>query len=199
MEIALPHSRPVRDRPAPRAGRLALRAGRLALRAGRLALVTLLLLLAIASAAGADVGATIINRCTHGQSLSGFSQQDYRRALQELPTEVEEYSDCANQIRRAQLAAAGGRGSPSEGAAQPTAIPLTPSESTALGRVRKSGAAPLRVGSQVIHPGVIHADIASALSSLPTPLLATLAFLLACALVLAASAIRNRVRAHRSS
>ena len=56
------------------------------------------------------MGATIINRCTHGQSLSGFSQQAYRRALQELPTEVEEYSDCANLIRRAQLAAAGGAG-----------------------------------------------------------------------------------------
>ena len=60
--------------------------------------------------ASADIGTKIIERCTHGQSLSGFSQQDYRRALKELPTEVEEYSDCANLIRRAQLAAAGGGG-----------------------------------------------------------------------------------------
>ena len=37
-----------------------------------------------AAPACADVGATIINRCTHGQSLAGFTQQDYRKALQEL-------------------------------------------------------------------------------------------------------------------
>ena len=55
----------------------------------------------------ADIGAKIIERCTHGESLGGFSQQAYRRALKELPTEVEEYSDCANLIRRAQLAASG--------------------------------------------------------------------------------------------
>jgi hypothetical protein len=54
------------------------------------------------------------------------------------------------------------------------------------------------VGNKAVSPGVIHANIASALSSLPTPLLATLAFMLACALVLAGRAIRNRVHAHRS-
>jgi hypothetical protein len=50
-----------------------------------------------------------------------------------------------------------------------------------------------------LRPGVVHVDIASALSSLPTPLLATLAFMLACALLVAGRALRNRVRAHRSS
>jgi hypothetical protein len=50
------------------------------------------------------------------------------------------------------------------------------------------------VGSQIIRPGVVHVDIASALSSLPNPLLVILAFLLACALALAGGALRNRVR-----
>jgi nitroreductase len=68
--------------------------------------LALSLLVLLATAASADTGAKIIERCTHGQSLSGFSQKDYRRALAELPTEVEEYSDCGNLIRRAQLAAA---------------------------------------------------------------------------------------------
>src|SRR6516164_8449768 len=74
----------------------------------RMALAAALLVLASPPSARADVGATIIERCTHGQSLAGFSQQDYARALQELPTEVEQYSECGNLIRRAQLAAAGG-------------------------------------------------------------------------------------------
>ena len=158
-------------------------------------LIALVLTLGITAPAGADVGATIINRCTHGQSLSGFSQQDYSKALQELPTEVEEYSDCGSLIRRAQLASASG-GPGSAGAT--VATPLTPAERSTLSRALKA-ATPVEVGGQVVSPGVVNANIASALSSLPDPLLALLAFLLACALLLAGGAIRNRVRSHRSS
>ncbi len=157
----------------------------------------LAMFLSIAPPAGADVGSTIISRCTHGEPISGFSQQAYRQALQELPTEVEEYSDCANLIRRAQLAAAERRGSSGEPTAA-TPIPITPAEQGALKRAAAIGSAPVQVGSQTVRPGVIHADPASALSSLPTPLLATLAFLLACALLLAGRAIRDRVHAHRA-
>jgi hypothetical protein len=164
---------------------------------GRSLAIALLMLLSIAPAAGADVGQAIINKCIHGQSLSGYTQQDYSRALQELPTEVEEYSDCGNLIRRAQLAAAGGRGGSGLGGVV-TPIPLTPAERTALKRVHRIGAAPVSVGGQVIRPGVIHANISSALSSLPTPLLAILALMLAYALLQAGSAIRNRVRTDRS-
>ena len=67
----------------------------------RLAPAAALLVLASPPSARADVGATIIERCTHGQSIAGFSQQDYARALQELPTEVEQYSNCGNLIRQA--------------------------------------------------------------------------------------------------
>ena len=157
-------------------------------------LTALVLALCAAAPACADVGATIINRCTHGQSLAGFTQQDYSKALQELPTEVEEYSDCANLIRRAQLASAGGGG----GGSVAAPIPLTPAERSTLARALKSPT-PVQVGGQIVSPGVVNANVASALSTLPDPLLALLAFLLACALVLAGGAIRNRVRSHRSS
>jgi hypothetical protein len=185
MTLAVFQSRPIQDRPALRS-RLARRVA---------PPVMLLALLSIASAARADVGTTIIERCTHGQSVSGFTQQDYRRALQELPAEVEEYSDCANLIRKAQLAAASGAGGGGGGLSP---ISLTPAESANLGRVATTGAAPVQVGGQLVHPGVVHANVASALSSLPSPLLATLAFLLACLLWLLASSIRDRVRARRS-
>jgi hypothetical protein len=52
---------------------------------------------------------------------------------------------------------------------------------------------PVRLGGGVVHPGVVHVDVASALSSLPTPLLVTLAFLLACLLLVVGSALRKRV------
>jgi hypothetical protein len=159
--------------------------------------VALVALACLAATASADTGTKIIERCTHGKSLAGFRQQDYRRALQELPTEVEEYSDCANLIHRAQLAAAGGGGGSGAGGGPPVATPLSPSERSALNEVATSGVAPLHVGGQVVHPGVVHADIASAFSSLPDPLLAMLAFLLACALAIGGRAIKRSVRADR--
>jgi len=169
----------------------------------RLGTIVALALLASAAPAAGDVGATIINRCTHGQSLSGFSQQAYKRALQELPADVEEYSDCASMIRRAQLAAAGGassRGGGSAASGAPvTATPLSPAEQTAISRLPHTGAAPLRVGNDVVHPGVVHANISSAFSSLPDPLLAILALTLACALAFGGRALRDRVRARRPS
>jgi hypothetical protein len=42
----------------------------------------------------------------------------------------------------------------------------------------------------------VHVDIASAFGSLPTPLLAVLLFLLACAVALVGGVLRNRVRHH---
>jgi hypothetical protein len=158
--------------------------------------LALSLLVLLATAASADTGAKIIERCTHGQSLSGFSQKDYRRALAELPTEVEEYSDCGNLIRRAQLAALnGGRGG---GGSLPPITPLTPEEKIAVARAPKAGAEPFKVGKDLVSPGVVHASVSSALSSLPDPLLAMLAFLLACAAALGGRAILKGFRAYRA-
>lgn len=159
-------------------------------------------LMSTAATAQGDVGEEIIRRCTHAESLRGFSQAAYRQALKELSAGTEEYSNCAQLIRQAQLAAAGaGRGG---GAGGGTATPAasivapTPSEQRAIAHASTAGAAPLQVGAQTIHPGVVHADIASALSSLPTPLLATVAFLMICLLAAAGAGIRNRIRAQRA-
>jgi hypothetical protein len=158
----------------------------------RLLALSLVLAAGIASPAGASVGETIIQRCTHLQSLSGFSQQAYSEALKDLTADTREYTECGALIRQAQLAAATGRGGPA-GAAVP--IPPTPSEQRAIAHATHAGPIPIRVGSAVVHPGVVHADIASALSSLPTPLLATVIFLLACLLLVVGGALRNHFRA----
>ncbi len=173
----------------------------LALAVRRLVLAVLLAaaFLTTASPAGASIAGTIVERCVSGQSLSGFSQQAYREALQNLPTEVEEYSNCANLIRHAELTAAGGGSSAGEPTPAAAPIPLNPAERTALNNVSKVSPAPIRVGNQIIRPGVIHANVTSALNSLPSPLLAILAFLLASVLLLAGRAIGNRVRARRAS
>ncbi len=153
---------------------------------------------ALAPSAQANVGEEIIRRCTHAESLSGFTQKQYREALKDLSAGTEEYSNCAQLIRQAQLAAAGAghNGGSGSGPAAPTAssaVP-TPSEQRSIAQASSAGSAPLQVGAQTIHPGVVHADVASALSSLPTPLLATVAFLTICLLAAAGAGIRNRIR-----
>jgi hypothetical protein len=173
----------------------------LPLRALALPVALLSVLLSFAAPAQADIGEKIILRCTHGESLRGFTQKDYDKALKELETSLEEYSGCANLIHQAQLATAGSRGSSvggggssTGGGAATAATPATPAEQRELSRAPSAGAAPLLLGDQVVRPGVVHADIASAFSTLPTPLLAVLLFLVACAVALAGGVLRNRVR-----
>jgi hypothetical protein len=170
-------------------------------RALALPVALLSMLLFSPAPAQADVGEKIILRCTHGESLAGFTQKDYNKALKELETSLEEYSGCSSLIHQAQLVAAGARGGSrggGGGSSTPSAAsattPATPAERRELNRAPRAGSAPLRVGDQTIRPGVVNVDIASALSSLPNPLLAILAFLLACALTLAGGDLRNRVR-----
>lgn len=164
---------------------------------GLLAALTLLLWGSLAAQAGADVGAKIIERCTHNQSLSGFSQQAYRKALKEMPTEVSEYSDCGELIRKAELAAAGGGAAGGAGAVAAVSpsspIAKTPAEQHSLEAAHHSGGAPVAVGPHVIRPGVVHADIASVFNSLPASLLAALAILIAAALGIGGGAIRKRI------
>jgi hypothetical protein len=153
--------------------------------------------------ASADQGEAIILRCTHGQSLSGFSQNAYKQALKDLNADTEEYTGCSSLIRQAQLAAAGssrggaGGGGSGGGPGTPAVVP-TPAEQRAITSAGQARAAPVQVGEEAIHPGVVHVDVASALSSLPSPLLAMLAFLLTCLLLVAGGALRNRFRARRS-
>jgi hypothetical protein len=171
-----------------------------ALRPVLAATLALVATLVCAVGARADIGETIILRCTHNESLSGFSQSAYRKALKELSADTEEYSDCSSRIRAAQLAAASGStGGPGQGPAAPAPLAPTPAQQQALVRAQHVAGGPIKLGAHIVDPGVVHVGIASALSSLPTPLLATLAFLFACALVFAGGALRNRIRAHRAA
>ncbi|MGA2454056.1 MAG: hypothetical protein ABSG93_11095 [Solirubrobacteraceae bacterium] len=169
----------------------------------RSAVLTALLaavLLAIAQPALAtSVGEKIILRCTHEESLSGFSQSAYREALKEVRADTEEYSGCSLLIREAQAAAAlGARGGGAASGAKPVPIAATPAEQRSIAHAEHADSETVSLGGHVIHPGVVHVEVASALSSLPTPLLVTLAFLLVCLLTVCGSALRKRVRARGS-
>ena len=150
--------------------------------------------LVLASPARADVGETIILRCTHGESLAGFPPSAYAKALKELTADAEEYTNCASLIRQAELAAAGHGGGPVEASAP---IPVTPAEQQALTTAQAKRPGPVAVGGRPVAPGIVHANVASAFSALPTPLLAALAVLLACLVVIGARPLRDRFRGGR--
>jgi hypothetical protein len=162
------------------------------------ALVAVALLTGV-STAQASQAQTIVEKCGHGEPFGGYSQNAYREALKHMSTEVSEYTDCANLIRKDELAAAGGGAGPaaSGGAASSVALPLTPSEQHAVQSAHDNGSSPVQVGSEPVRPGVVHADIASAVNTLPHSLFAVLAFMLGGAVALAIGEVRKRVRADR--
>ncbi len=156
-------------------------------------------LLALATAAPAVAGSTkkILETCSEGKIPRGYSQQAYDQALHRMPPELSEYSDCSDLIHKAQLGAAtgGGGGAGGSGALGAAATaPPSPIEQHALERATHHGNGAVSVGGEPIHPGVVHVDIASALSALPTPLLSLLVLLAACALWLLGRGAYARAR-----
>lgn len=165
------------------------------------------------AASSADVGMQIVERCGHSQSIAGYTVKQYRRALQEMETEVIEYSDCAELINKAELAAASAHRSihtgdgPSSGTGGSLgsgvggevsggqAVEPTPAEQKTLEAVRDRSASPVRLAGngETVLPGVVHPNLASATSDLPTPVLVMIALVLAGLLLLACLEIRKRV------
>jgi hypothetical protein len=155
------------------------------------------LLLSASPARAEDVGHKIIRLCTTGKSLAGYPPGAYAQALKEISATTEEYSECGQLIRAAQAAAAQGHGAGSAaGGALPVAVAATPAEQRSIAAT--GGGGPVSLGGQTVHPGVVHANVASAFSTLPAPLLALVAFLLACVLAFAGRFLRHRIRAGRA-
>jgi hypothetical protein len=157
----------------------------------------LVLAFPVAASASSSEVTKIYEACGNGTVPSGYSQQAYSQAIKEMEPFLAEYSACPDLIHKAQLA--GAAGPHSAGASSPSEVgttavaPPTPTEQHTLESIPHASAPPVRVGGEVIHPGVVHVNLASAFNTLPTPLLALLAFLLACALLIVAWAVRRRI------
>jgi hypothetical protein len=185
---------------------------------------TLLLVLGLAAAlllapaAFADSTTTkIIRDCADDGILEGhYTPAELRKARDNLPTDVNEYSDCSDVLSRA-LASdvsspGGGSGGGSPGGAPaatptpqysdstakpPTLSPSTPAESKAIaGAVERGGGTETIVG----RPLAPAADIGGELgrNRLPGSLIAVLALLAGAAISMLAPTIRRRVRARKA-
>lgn len=166
------------------------------------AALTLALLIGTALASAAEASSSevtkIYEECSGYKLPLGYSQQAYNQATKELEPFLAEYSDCPDLIRKAQLDGAAhgaGGGSGGVGASGAAAVaPATPTEQRTLESIPHAGAQSVPVGNQVVSPGVVHVNLASAFSALPTPLLVLLVFLAASALLVVVRAILQRVR-----
>jgi hypothetical protein len=175
----------------------------------RLFLVMVLTLLVAAPAALAGTRADIISDCYDDGKLDGsYTPSQIRDARNNLPADVDQYSDCRDVLNRAlggtgdkrlgdgsgggPLGGGGGDSGPSE--------PLTPSgpeEQAALDKAIGGGDAPVQVGNSTIVPGAAGLASDAARNAIPTTLLAVLIMLGLAALSATVPFVRRRVLARR--
>ena len=134
----------------------------------------LCLLALFAAPAEASTRNKIIKDCADDGVLQGsYSPSDLRDARQHLPSDVAEYTDCADVLRRAEAPAGGsggsggggggtgatGGGTPNAAAAAsgnsgtPLITPSTPEDTKALQDAQQAGAQPVKINGQSVVPG----------------------------------------------
>jgi len=175
----------------------------------RLLLVMVLTLLVAAPAAQAGTRADIVADCFDDGKLDGnYTASQIRDARNNLPADVDQYSDCRDVLARA----LGGSGSRELGGGAGGALggggggggssgPLTPSgpgEQRALEAAAKAGGSrPVQVGDGTIVPGASGFAAGATHSDLPPTLLVALILLGVAALAPIAPYVRKRVLARR--
>jgi hypothetical protein len=200
-------------------------------RVPRFLLIAVMATLALLSgpAAGALAsGRDVLNDCTDDEVMQKtYTQAEYRAALSQLQGDTDQYGNCRDVIKRAQLKAAAAGAAKQSGSANPTgttAAPATSGGGDTTGGAGAIGSAPaaeqLSAATPTERAAVDQARTASRpfanattrvdptkvgtvpgvsqVSNLPTSLIVVLALLLVAALALAAVRIRSLVDARRA-
>jgi len=173
----------------------------------RLLCAMVLALLVAAPAAMAGTRSDIIADCFDDGRLDGnYTASQIRDARNNLPADVDQYSDCRDVLARAlggsgSSRVGGGAGGDAPGGGGGSGAPLTPSgadEQRALDQAgATSGSAPVQVGDGTIVPGAAGLATGAARNELPGSLLAALILLGFAALAAAVPYVRRRVLARR--
>jgi hypothetical protein len=124
----------------------------------------------------------VIRDCSEDGSLEGnYSARELAGALDDLPSDLDEYTDCRTVIRRAQIEGAkgkGGRGLRGAVSRVDHSAPITAGERRRIEEARGSPS-PVRIAGRAIRPGETGgaASAAGLDTELPTPVLAALVML----------------------
>ena len=176
----------------------------------RLLLAAVLVLLLAAPAADAATTAEIIRDCNQDGRLDGnYTASEIRRARNNIPDDVDQYSDCRDVLTRA-LGGTGTKAVPSGpgggaggaggggGAGGAPLTPASPAEQQALDTARRSaGDSPVQLTTGAIRPGA--GGLANVSNTLPPSLLGVLILLGVAALAAAVPFVRRRVHARRTA
>ena len=166
-----------------------------------------LTLLVAAPAAVAGTRADIVKDCFDDGKLDGnYTASQIRDARNNLPADVDQYSDCRDVLARAlggsgsrDLGGGGGAGTPGAGgggggAAGEPLTPSDPAEQRALEDAAEHGGdKPIQVGDSTVVPGASGFESGAARSDIPPTLLATLILLGVAALAAGAPYARRAV------
>jgi hypothetical protein len=167
----------------------------------RTALIALLALLLAAPPALADATRNkILRECQTGRLTGDYTAREIRDARNNIPDDLDQYTDCRDVLTRALLSRAGGGDSGSGGGSggagggggggtggEPAA-PLTPSTDADKQALEQAAdAAPVNVAGRPVTPGE-----SAFRNDLPTPLLVLLALLAAAAVAGLAPMLRRR-------
>ena len=132
----------------------------------------------------------VIRDCSEDGVLNGhYSHGELTKALDQLPSDIDEYTDCRAVIRSAQLRSAKGK----TGGGAPAATPPSPNEQQKVQQATKSPG-PVNVGGKGVVPGASGAPFKAAGfgTDLPTYVLITLVLLLLTMVGAAVLAVHRR-------
>ena len=178
-----------------------------------LTLSGLFLLLAALAAPTASAGPRekILRECQDGSITGNYTPKQLRDARKNIPTDIDEYSDCRDVLARAALA---GRDSGGGGGGDATAAPggvlpgggggsrthaSGPEEEKDLEKALLDAPAGATVAGDKLVPGASGLAADAARHGIPTSLLTALILFGLCALAAAAPTVRRRVLARRRS
>jgi hypothetical protein len=146
----------------------------------------------------------ILQECQDGRLTGTYTSRQIRDALNNIPDDIDQYSDCRDVLRRALLNQAGNSGNNDGGGVGGGGIgggpgdsvgsgqPLTPStdaDRKALDDAAASGGRPLQIAGRNVTPG--EGDLRN---SLPTTLIVVLALLAAAAVAAIGPYVRRQAR-----
>ncbi|MBU6338094.1 MAG: hypothetical protein KGR19_09845 [Acidobacteria bacterium] len=153
---------------------------------------------AFAAPALANYEDLLLDACGRDGKVNGtYSQEDYRKALANIPADADQYSDCRAILRAAQLATASGEEAVTPATAGDILATATPEELAAINEaIQSSDGNAVNLGGDVVSPDSYGAgrEVAAGISDLPTPLKAALGLLAVGALAALLTAIVPRVR-----
>jgi hypothetical protein len=177
----------------------------------RLLTLSGLILLLAAPTASAGVREKILRECQEGRITGDYTPGQLRDARKNIPTDIDEYSDCRDVLSRAALAGrdSGGGGGGGDTAAPGGVLPgggggsrtyaSGPEEEKDLQKALLDAPAGATVDGDKLVPGASGLAADAARHGIPTSLLTALILFGLCALAAAAPTVRRRVLARRKA